>query len=57
MPLLQDNLVELNARVQNLKREHFLLMSQLARAAKCLNAVLVENMLLRAEVNSLQPGM
>lgn len=46
-------LAELLAKAQGLKRENNLLLSQLARASKCLNAVMSENTLLKQEVASL----
>lgn len=51
---LQDQVNELLARVMGLRRQHALLLSQLARAAKCLGAVDSESHLLKAEITSLQ---
>ena len=47
-------LTDLLGKAQGLKRENNLLLSQLARASKCLNAVISENTLLKQEVASLQ---
>ncbi|MEW5303164.1 MAG: hypothetical protein WDW38_001492 [Sanguina aurantia] len=54
VPMTQDQLNELLARVMGLRRQHALLLSQLARAAKCLGAVDSESHLLKAEITSLQ---
>ncbi|KAG2444183.1 hypothetical protein HYH02_009121 [Chlamydomonas schloesseri] len=53
---VQEHILELQARVGALRRDNALLLTQLARAAKCLNAVSSENQLLKTEVASLQPA-
>lgn len=47
---------QLTIKIQTLRRDNVLLLTQLARAAKCLNAVSAENALLKTEVASLQSG-
>lgn len=53
---MQEHILELQARVGALRRDNALLLTQLARAAKCLSAVSSENQLLKTEVASLQPA-
>ncbi|PNW85820.1 hypothetical protein CHLRE_03g204000v5 [Chlamydomonas reinhardtii] len=53
---VQEHILELQARVGALRRDNALLLTQLARAAKCLSAVSSENQLLKTEVASLQPA-
>ncbi|PNH11817.1 hypothetical protein TSOC_001325 [Tetrabaena socialis] len=55
-PSAQEQIFELQARATALRRDHVLLLTQLARAVKCLNAVTSEEQLLKTEVASLQPG-
>lgn len=52
----QDQVPKLQAEVGMLKWNNTLLLTQLARAVKCLNAVSAENELLRTEVASLLPS-
>ncbi|GFR40882.1 hypothetical protein Agub_g1534, partial [Astrephomene gubernaculifera] len=52
----QEEILEWQAKVGALKRENALLLTQMARAVKCLNAVTAENQLLMTEVASLQPA-
>jgi len=50
----QGHVIEMMTRVQSLRRQHVLLVSQLARAAKCLNSVATENRLLKSEIQGLE---
>ncbi|GIL74945.1 hypothetical protein Vretimale_2556 [Volvox reticuliferus] len=56
-PSVQDQLLELQTKVGALRRDNALLLTQLARAVKCLNAVSAENQLLRTEIASLLPSL
>ena len=49
----QDFLDELAARVNTLQNQNAMLLSQMAGAAKLLNAAVVENQILKAELHAL----
>lgn len=49
----QDFIGELAARVQTLQRQNASLLNQMASAAKLLNAAVVENQILKSELQAL----
>ncbi|KAG1658248.1 hypothetical protein FOA52_008508 [Chlamydomonas sp. UWO 241] len=52
-PSQQDFVDELGARVQALQQQNFSLLAQMASAAKMLNAAIVENQILKDELQAL----